>query len=202
MEIGADGIELDVHLCKSGELVVFHDDGMDRLTPETHLVRDLTLSELRAFPLPGGEPIPTLPEVLEALGSEAWYFVEIKHASAALPVADVLHHYAQKGWRNERLCLLASDHEAISSALEAFPSLTGAVSFTKLTDDSAQEAKTLGAGFIVPDYLAFGKKHVEQAHALDLKIIAWTAHKDEPEHIGELLALGVDGIISNYPDRL
>ncbi len=202
LEMGADGVELDVHLCKSGELVVFHDDGMDRLTPETHLIRDLTLSELRTFPLPGGESIPTLPEVLEALGPETWYFVEIKHAAAAPPVTDVLQHYTQKGWRNERLCFLASDHKTISSGLEAFPSLTVAVSFTKLTNSSAQEAKALGAHFIVPDYLTFGKEHVEQAHALGLKIIAWTAYKDEAEHIDELVALGVDGIISNYPDRL
>ncbi len=200
--MGADGVELDVHLCKSGELVVFHDDGMDRLTPETRLVRDLTLRELRAFALPGGERIPTLPEVLESLGADAWYFVEIKHADCALLVADILQHYTKKGWRNERLCLLASDHKTISSALEAFPSLTVAVSFTKLTNSSAQEAKALGAQFIVPDYLTFEKEHVEQAHALGLKIIAWTAYKDEVEHIGELMALGVDGIMSNYPDRL
>jgi len=202
MEMGADGVELDVHMCKSGELVVFHDYGMNRLTPDKNLVRDLTLHELQAFPLPEGERIPTLPEVLEALGPEAWYFVEIKHIKATLPVADILQHYARKGWRNDRLCLLSCYHETIVEALEAFPSLTVAVSFIKLMDSSAWEAKTLGARIIVPDYLTFEKEHVEQAHALDLKIVAWTAYKDNPEDIAELVSLGVDGIISNYPDRL
>lgn len=202
MEMGADGVELDVHVCKSGELVVFHGYGMDRRTPDKNLVRDLTLSELRAFSLPGGERIPTLSEVLEALGPDAWYFVEIKHASAALPVADVLRHYARKGWRNEKLCLHTAYYREIVPPLEAFPSLAIAASFIKLTNSSAQEAKALGVRFIVANYQTFGKEHIEQAHALGLKIIAWTAYKDDPGDIGKLRALGVDGIISNYPDRL
>jgi glycerophosphoryl diester phosphodiesterase len=202
LEMGADGIELDVRVCKSGELVVFHDYAMDRLKPEAYFVRDLTLHEMRSFPRPGGERIPTLPEVLEALGPEVWYFVDIKHADGALPAADVMQQYARKGWRNERLCFLSEDHLGIAPVLEAFPSLTVAAPFVKLTDSSVQEAKALGARFIVPDYLTFEKKHVEQAHALGIKIVAWTAYKDEPEHINALRSLGVDGIMSNYPDRL
>lgn len=203
MEMGADGVELDVHICKSGEPIIFHHHGLNCLKPDTLLIRDMTLSELQAYPLPKNERIPTLSEVLEALGPETWYFVEIKHVEAAIPVADTLQHYMGRGWYNERLCLHTAYHrEVIPILKKAFPALTISASFLKLSDSTAQEAKALGLHFIVANYQTFTREHLKQIQALDVKVIAWTAYKDEPEHISAIKALGVDGIISNYPDRL
>ncbi len=75
--LGVDGIELDVHLCKSGEAVVIHDDTVDRTTDGRGRVADMTLSELRGLRVNGTECVPTLAEVFEALG-DIRYYIEIK----------------------------------------------------------------------------------------------------------------------------
>src|SRR5438876_2738264 len=65
---GADGVELDVMRCGSGEVVVFHDDDLLRLGQRADWTREVPLAELRAIDLGGGERVPLLDEVLEALG--------------------------------------------------------------------------------------------------------------------------------------
>src|SRR6185369_17228462 len=77
IELKADGIELDVHLCKSGEPVVIHDETVDRTTNGKGTVATLTLSQLRSLEIAPGETIPTLEEVLQKLGNDIHYFIEI-----------------------------------------------------------------------------------------------------------------------------
>jgi glycerophosphoryl diester phosphodiesterase len=75
---GADGVELDVQRCRSGEVVVFHDDDLARLGDRPGRIQDLPLAALREVPLRGGGRIPTLAEALEACGPGAMVNVEIK----------------------------------------------------------------------------------------------------------------------------
>ena len=194
LALGADGIELDVHLCKSGELVVFHDDGMDRLTPDNYLVRDLTLAQMRAYPMPGGERIPTLPEVLDALGRDIYYFIELKPADAVLPAVELMRRYAANGWKH--LILISFQHEALRHA----PSLTVGATFDDLKPGDSENAKALGARLILPAHGALTKLQVDEAHLMGLQVVPWTVN--DPGDIARMKAMGVDGIISDYPDRL
>ncbi len=200
IEMGADGIELDVHRCKSGELVVIHDDTVDRTANGKGIVAELTLGELQALTIADSEHIPTLAEVFETLGKEIYYFVEIKHADAALLAAELMQAYQMRGWPAEQLILISFKHAALRHAKEIFPALTIGASFEKLTDASIAQAKTLGASAILPHHQSYTEKYVQHAHIAGLKIIPWTVN--DAKDIARLQGLNVDGIISDYPDRL
>src|SRR5215471_19656445 len=81
LELGADWIELDVHLSRDGELIVIHDETLERTTNGHGLVRERSLSELRALDAGDGQHIPTLPEVLSFARARATVVdIEIKNA--------------------------------------------------------------------------------------------------------------------------
>jgi len=197
--LGADGVELDVHLCKSGELIVIHDDTVDRTTNGHGAVAELTLAEIRVLRIEGGEHVPTLEEALDVI-TGAYCFIEIKHPGAALAVARLIAHRVKQGWPMDRLWLISFHHGALTDALKAFPSLYTGASFEKLTVTSAQQAHDLGARAIMPHHGPLTHERIDQAQALGLKVICWTVN--EPSDITRLQRLGVDGIMSDYPERL
>ncbi|MFH1998969.1 MAG: glycerophosphodiester phosphodiesterase family protein [Planctomycetota bacterium] len=97
LALGADGSELDVFLAKSGEVVVIHDPMIDRVTHAQGMVADMTLEEIRSFPLnpdPGGRykeiTIPTLEELFQAFGKEAVLFIEMKRPRGMADAGDDL----------------------------------------------------------------------------------------------------------------
>jgi glycerophosphoryl diester phosphodiesterase len=194
LSYGADGIELDVHRCKSGELVVFHDVGVVRHTSSKGLIRDLTLPELKALALPGGEQISTLPEVLEALPKDIYYFVELKPADAVAPLVEMLRKYTARGWQH--LILISFQHQALRFS----PSFPIGATFDKGEPCGNKKAKAMGASVVLPYHAELTGADIEEAHQLGLKVVPWTV--DEPADIARMHALGVDGIISDYPDRL
>ena len=77
MEIGVNGIEIDVHLCASGELVVFHDFTLDRMTNGTGEVKKETLSDLKKLRVDGQYLIPTLEEVLNKVDRKCLLNIEL-----------------------------------------------------------------------------------------------------------------------------
>jgi glycerophosphoryl diester phosphodiesterase len=200
VELGADGIELDVHLCKSGEVVVIHDERVERTTNGTGEVSDLTLAQLRSMEVAGGERIPALAEALDALGGGIRYFIEIKCAEAALPAVEIVRRYIGRGWNPERLTLISFDHEALRLIAGYFPHISLGASFERLQDGFIEQAKAVGARAVIPCYQALNPCDVEAAHRQGLAVIPWTVNNTED--IARIAAMQVDGIISDYPERL
>lgn len=199
--LGADGIELDVHLCKSSEPVVIHDDTVERTTDGKGKVSDFTLAELRELHIARGEHIPTLKEVLEALGDDIYCFVEVKTVDAALPTAELISSYVKKGWQGEKLYLVSFKLTALQAAIKEFPQLRIGASFEEQFEhDDIIKAKKLGAHTILPDHCLLTPQHVETAHELGMKVFTWTVN--EPSNIRRASAMQVDGIITDYLDRL
>ena len=83
LELGVDGIEIDVFVCASGELVVFHDKTLEKLTDATGYIEALDLDSIRKITVLGREPIPTLEEVLETINAKAVLNIELKGSSTA-----------------------------------------------------------------------------------------------------------------------
>ncbi|HET6381468.1 MAG TPA: glycerophosphodiester phosphodiesterase family protein [candidate division Zixibacteria bacterium] len=135
VELGADAVELDVHLTADGQLALIHDDMLDRTTDGSGPVRERTVRELRrldagakfegpdgSFPYRGtGMRIPTLPEVLEWLPEDTGLVVEIKAREAVEPTVELLHGTP---WRREgRVSVISFDEAAIDRAHELDPGL-------------------------------------------------------------------------------
>ncbi len=90
VELECDMTELDVHVCASGEVVVIHDETLDRTTDGKGQVSDHKLSELKQLDAGNGEEIPTLAEVLMLLKDKVMLNIELKGLGTAKPVYDLV----------------------------------------------------------------------------------------------------------------
>jgi glycerophosphoryl diester phosphodiesterase len=202
---GADGVELDVMRCQTGEIVVFHDDDLVRLGKRAGEVRALSYAALREVDLGGGERIPTLDEVLEELGP-LLVNVELKSAPSwperlrddglAAAVAGVVHHHA---------CaprVLVSSFDPLLLArfrLRARGVRTGLL----FAHDQARPwreawaAPLLRPTAVHPESILTDAHAVAGWHARGLAVNVWTV--DDPGELRLLGALGVEGVITNRP---
>ncbi|HEY0709300.1 MAG TPA: glycerophosphodiester phosphodiesterase [Polyangia bacterium] len=201
---GADGVELDVFLSASGEVVVFHDDDLQRLAGLPHQVRTMSLHALRAVALPRGARIPTLDEVFEACGPSLLVNVEIKSTGAtdvSLPalVAGVSEVVDRRG-AAARVLVSSFDPRAVALWQERRTDVPAALVF----EDGV--APVLGKALALP-FLKPKAVHPEAVlcrpdvvaawHAAGYMVNTWTV--DDPNRIRELAMAGVDGIITNDP---
>jgi len=190
IELGANGVELDVHLCKTGELVVIHDDTVNRTTDDFGLVEDLSREQLRHL------GIPSLEDVLQAIGKDIYCFIEIKPENAVLPTMNLVADYIKDGWN--KLRVISFEHEALERVLQKIPEIYIGFSFEKLNSQAIIRAAKAGAKLICPLHKLITPDYVKQAHDLGLEVIAWTVNS--PEDIAQMYELQVDGIIGDYPD--
>lgn len=209
LAMGAEALELDVHRCKSGEMVVIHDDDVSRTTNGQGKVSELTLDELRRFDAGKGEQIPTLEEVLHSLrgccrdGKNPTVFIEIK-SPGEQQVADTVHHaVATQGWSYAELPVIGFDHPQIGRVKQANPQIETGISLDKGEDAQLAGllplAKSLGASAVNPHHSMVTPEWVADAHANGLKVNTWTVN--EHADIKRVIEAGVDSVIGNYPDR-
>jgi glycerophosphoryl diester phosphodiesterase len=199
LEQGADGIELDVTLSNDGQIVVIHDDTVDRTTTGKGSVRDLTLAELQSFDAGQGQHIPTLEEVLKALGGKLLINIELK---GTMNIYNPLPAKTAK---------LVNDYGLIGSVLissfnpfylKRFHKYCPAARIALLTLPKMARNfiwRFFSYDALHPFYKDVDQALVEQLHNSQKEINVWTA--DDPEEIKRLAAFHVDGIITNYPMR-
>lgn len=202
MELGADAIELDVRLTADGVPVVLHDSTLDRTTNGTGAVAGLTLAEVRRVVAGAGERVPTLAEVLECFPVTP-LIVEIKEARAAQATLGVLR--AQRA--QDRVLLGAFDLAALRpfagteffrAAARVEVAWCWAWSRAGVAWGGAYRAFTVpersGALRVVDGaFVAAARRRGRPVHV-------WTV--DDGAEATRLRALGVSGIITNYPARM
>lgn len=202
LALGVDGIEIDVFVCSTGELVVFHDKTLDKLTDATGYIEELSLDSIRKISVLNQEPIPTLAEVLDEVSGKAILNIELKGEGTAHPTHDLLEYYFSKG-------KLKADEVFISSfnweELNLFYELNQQVPIAVLIEDkdplnALAIAEKLNAIAINPDQKTLTKANVRQIKEAGFKIYPWTVNA--PRDIQRMKGLKVDGIITDYPERV
>lgn len=187
-----DAVEVDVRRCGSGELVVFHDETVDRLTEGSGPIGDLAWTELRSLDvLDSGEPIPRLETVLDVVPDGVEIQVELKETGLAEDVHDAV---------------AAVDREvAISSfqraAVEEVNDLAWEIPTGLLFDAdprvNLQTALELDCDAVHPHYdLCLETDVVQAAHDEGLRVVAWKAARRRTE-IHVLRSLGVDAVTAD-----
>ena len=223
VEDGAGGLELDVHMTRDGEVVVLHDDTVDRTTDGTGAVREMTLEEVReldagyrftpdggrTYPYRGqGVGVPTLAEVYEAFPKTP-VNVEMKEDQAGVE-KEVLRVIREAG--AEGRTLMASGRHPV---IQRFRDLAGDIP----TAASYREVEMLFIlshlrleGLLDPRYDAVQvpprhrgipvatPRFLDAAHSLGLRVDVWTIN--DPEEMRRLLDLGADSIITKRPQTL
>jgi glycerophosphoryl diester phosphodiesterase len=203
---GADGIELDVLCCASGEVVVFHDDDLARLANRPDRIADLTLAELRAVTLTSGAHIPTLEEALEACGPTMLVNIELKtrgYGGGPLrPLVDGVSAIVDRTGCAARVLVSSFHPRAVWSWMRRAPSVPAALLFeagAPLPLRAAWAHRWLHPRALHPEAALCTPPAIRRWHALGYLVNVWTV--DEPRVLQALAEMGVDGIITNDPAR-
>jgi glycerophosphoryl diester phosphodiesterase len=209
LEIGVDMIELDVQLTRDRRLVVLHDRELGRTVQGSGAVRERTLAELCAleagawFALEyAGTRVPALDEVLDLTAGKAALNVEIKSPELDWEAtAQAVIELLTTKRRLDTTIVSSFDMGALRAVRErSAAARIGVLWHSAEVDPMWLLAEGLQARSVHPQWSLIDAALVAQAHARGLDVIAWTAN--EPAAIAALAALGVDGIISDYPERL
>jgi glycerophosphoryl diester phosphodiesterase len=213
---GIPGVELDIHQCTTGELMVAHDDTLSRTAGVDLDLRQATLGQIREHevgawfdPQFTGEKVPTLAEVFELLGDGVFYDIEIKASGTywGPPAPDgpeaTLEALIRKHGLVEK-CLVSSFDPL---ALRRFSRLTGDIPIALIYSNSKGVPVTIRRGrgrlfcrpeILKPHHSVVTRAFVSRNHAGGRQVIPWTV--DDPDLARRLVDAGVDGLISNVPD--
>src|SRR6202030_1601845 len=132
IELGADAIELDVHATSDGVVIVHHDPVVNAPAAARTRIADLSSSEISRFPLAHGVEIPTLGNVLDAVGDRAMVYVEIKAASIEPLVVRCIRE------SGARCAVHAFDHRIVKTVKRIFPAVrTGVLEVARHIDPVA-----------------------------------------------------------------
>lgn len=205
---GADGVELDVWRCRSGEVVVLHDEDLRRVAGSPLRVGEATLAELRALdvgawksPRFRGERVPLLREVLEALPG-AIVNVELKSRGRDLRLARAVAGELARAGAEGRVIVSSFDFRLVSAFRLAAPAVPVGLLFDgdhpwRLR--TALAARLLRAAAVHPDVALVTPARVARWRRRGLGVNVWTV--DAPADVERLVALGVDAIVTNAPGR-
>lgn len=191
----ADGIEIDVRRCESGELVVIHDETVDRVTDGSGAVSDHTLLELEALNVLGtASGVPTLEEMLRTIPDHVGVNVELKEwgtEADALARIDALHPQA---------IVSSFSADILESCRAAAPVVPRAYLSDETAIDEVETAIELDCEYLHPSKESCTERLVTDAHRAGMSVTAWTV--DTPSETLSLGEIGVDGVIANSPDVL
>jgi glycerophosphoryl diester phosphodiesterase len=198
--VGADGIELDIRFDGDGNIVVFHDSELERLCGRPGRIEDLSASE-RATLRVGGHPVPTLYDVMDALG-DLEVDVEIKSTkpgrmgALAAGAAKVI----EQSGRADQVLVSSFDPFALLQFHRHLPDVALAFLFhdeQPLPIRRGWVGNWMGASILHPQNTLVTEDRVKVWHTAGMPINVWTVD-DEPE-LRRLAALGVDGVFCNDP---
>lgn len=200
LELGVDVIELDVHGTKDGKVVVIHDDTVDRTTNGKGRVSDLTLAEIQALDAGQGERIPMLDEVLGMVAGRVPIDIEIKDEGLSREVADILNSRLSGGAKSDDFVISSFSENELAEAGRLMDFKRILLVWGEDSRRSIATALNLRVWGIGARASTVEEKFIKEAHEKGLKLLVWTV--DGAAAIARFKSMGVDGIFSNFPDRL
>lgn len=201
MQLGVDMIEIDVFKIKSGEIVVFHDDTVDRLANGSGKIEAYNFVALKALVLDGGHKIPSLQDVLELIDNKVALNIELKGANTSDKVDFIMDYYIKNhNWSPENFIISSFNWDELKEMRRVNPEVRIAVLTEDHPLDALEVAKELQAEAINPHFKDLDRATAREIKEAGFKIYTWTVNK--PEDIDLVKGYNVDGIITNYPERI
>jgi glycerophosphoryl diester phosphodiesterase len=207
MQYGADGVELDVHLTRDKELVVIHDERVDRTTDCMGYVKDLTLSEIKKLdagsyfsPRFSRERILTLEETLEIIKECKVINIEIKNNIIRYPnIEEKVINIIKEKKLEEKIICSSFNHYSVHTMKRLAPEIKTGVLYDSTLYQPWFYAKRLCADAIHPYYRSISIEIIESCHKNSIKVNVWTV--DDKQMIKKMIKNQVDMIITNYPGK-
>lgn len=201
LDLHTDGIELDVHLSSDGHIIVIHDETIDRTTNGKGFVNTLSLQELKEFRIENKLQIPTLPEVFDLVNQQCFINIELKGQGTADAVVALIELYvSEKNWNYNSFIVSSFEWDF----LQRINNLNSEISIGVLTetdiDSAITFAESIKAKAIHPDFNLLNKENAIQIKEKGFQIFPWTIN--EKEDIARIKTYNINGIISDFPDRI
>ncbi len=209
VELGCDGIETDVQLTKDGVPVICHDEDLDRTTNGKGLLCNYTLEELMKLDtgIKFGEEfkglkIPTLEEFLKYVSDKDIIInLEIKNSIIHYQnIEDIVYQLINKYNIREKVIVSTFDHYSIKKCIDIDNQIKTGVLYWDCIYEPYNYVKMLGASALHPEFNSVTKEIVDRAHDYNLYVNVYTVNKKED--MKKMINLGVDAIITNYPNIL
>ena len=206
---GVYGIENDVHYTKDGELVVIHDEKVDRTTDGVGYVRDYTLKELRKLDASythkgefGVNPIPTLKEYFELLkGTGIVTNIELKTGKYEYPgIERNVYEMMMDMDMKDYVFYSSFNHYSIMRMKAIDPSVKCGFLEQSWILGAGAYTKSYGVECWHPLYKTLTEETVKELKDNGIEINAWTVN--EPDAVQSMIDLGIDSVINNYPDMV
>jgi len=209
IEMGSDGIETDVQLSKDGTTVLCHDEKIDRTTDGTGFIKDYTYSELCQFDagVKFGEEfkglrIPVLDDLLRlAKKNDMIINLELKtnvieYENLEEKVIDKIHYYGLQ----DKIIISSFNHYSVMKCRKIDSNIKSGFLYSNALYDPGQYGRHAGVEALHPNYKTLKYEIVENIHGQGLEINTYTVNSEED--MKRMIELNVEGIITNYPDRL
>ena len=205
-KMGAQGVELDVHVSLDGELVVIHDETVNRTSNGTGAVREMTLSQLKQLDFGGafsqyqGAKLPTLEEVYQCLKPTGLFInVEIK----CLPniyegIERKLDDLATAMGMQDKIIYSSFDHYTLVNMRAINGQVPLGILYSHGPYEPWKYAASIGVQALHPWYLSLKRPVVQESQKAGIAVHPWTM--DDPEDLAWMYRLGVDAVITNRPD--
>ena len=201
--MGADSIEIDVQLSADGAVVLMHDATLDRTTDGSGYVSELSLTRLKEYdagswygPKFRGEPIPTLPEVLETVRDRARLNIELKAGGDWEELTKtVVQIIGSQGFINDSLVTSFNQ-----KAVELVKELDDGIATGLIVDEFAASIFSGKHEILSMDFKLINDDFLAEARRAGKEVHVWTVNREKD--MLRMLNFGVAGIMTNYPDRL
>jgi len=197
---GSGSIEIDVYRCKTGEIIVFHDETLERLAKSKDRIEDLSLSKIQEVRLDGDLYIPTLKEVIEIANGRVQINIELKGANTASGTNELVSiALNSSNWEHGDFLISSF----IQEELKAYRALDDNILIGVLVEDNpltvVDFAKSIDAFAIHPNFKNLKKEEVAIIHTEGFKVFAHTIKKSLEKQ--RMKKIGVDGVFCDYPGK-
>ena len=205
LELGVDGVELDIHRCKSGELIVCHDEDLERTTNGAGFIADKTLDELKKLDAGSwydknfvGERLPTLDEVLKLVQGKTEINIEIKNGFKAYPgIEDDLLKLLETYPYSDKIVISSFDHHCLLNIHKKTDKYRLAVLVDGLMVDLPDYARKIGVKNWHPGFSDITPDSVKDAHGGGLEVNSWTVNTER--EFQQARDMQLDGVITDDP---
>jgi glycerophosphoryl diester phosphodiesterase len=205
--LGVSFIETDLHLTRDAHFVALHDETVNRTTTGQGPIQSMTLAEVRRLDAGTwfgsefmGERVPTLLEILEfARKNDVVFYLELK-PNGFWGGEHALISALRDAGQIARVVIISFDPGILEGLRRLEPTLMTGLLFDQRVEDAFAKTMEIGARQIAMRGDLVTPNLLREAHKRDLQVVCWTVNN--PAHMRLLASAGVDGIISDYPDRL
>lgn len=187
LEMGADGVELDVRQTADGELVVVHSPVVNNMALNVSSYEDIRH-------LPDGHEVPLFKDVLKQFGKKSFLDIEFKSPGFEGAAVELIRKYANPN----KVMVSAFDTSTLNKVHDLYPEIALGFIYNRTQDE--EQWHNCPVDYVIPQFRLASREMIEEVHGEGLKVVPWTVN--EENEIDRLIELGVDGIISDYPEKV